>query len=201
MSISYIEKEKLERLLETEFPIVENRLKEGKTALAYFDGEEEGVKSYVASRGGIDEAEWEYLSDGESKFKIAISGGQVCVELYSPRKTDFMLCNEFELFFPSLQVVVKSDGRVNLYRDCMTHQSVLDERIEEEKGKWQVQDLSNGEETRLLITLQKEEVGFVQTPYKLLLKTTDGAAWQKDEKPVRTLGKVLITPRDFGWIK
>ncbi len=194
-------KTKLKALLETEFPIVEKRLNEGKTPLAYFDGEEEDVKSYVAGRGRIAEAEWELLSDGESKFKVAISEKQICVELYSPRKTDFMLCNEFELFFPSSQVVVKSDGRLNLYRDCMTHQSVLDERIEEEKGKWQVQDLSERTETHLLITLKKEEVGFVREPYKMLLKTTDNALWQNDENPVRTLGKVLITPRDFGWIK
>ena len=196
-----LRKEKLKTLLQTEFPIVKQRICEGKTPLAYFNGEEENVKSYTTSKNGLKNAEWERLSDGESKFKIAISDKAVCVELYSPRKTDFMLCNEFELFFPSLQAVIKSDGRVHLYRDCMTHQSILDERIEEEKGKWQVEDISSGTETHLILTMDKKSCGFVRLPYKLLLKTTDGALWQKDEEPVRTLGKVLITPRDFGWIK
>jgi hypothetical protein len=83
----------------------------------------------------------------------------------------------------------------------MTHQSILDERIEEEKGKWQVEDISSGAETHLLVTLDKKASGFVRLPYKMLLKTTDGALWQKDENPIRTLGKVLIASNDFGWIK
>jgi hypothetical protein len=112
-----------------------------------------------------------------------------------------MLCNEFELFFPAPQVVIKADGRVHLYRDCMTHQSILDERIEEEKEKWQVENISSGKETHLIVRMDKKLSGFVRLPYKMLLKTTEGALWQKDENPVRTLGKVLITPRDFGWIK
>lgn len=194
-------KEKLETLLRTEFPFVKQRIYEGKTPLAYFDGEEERVKSYVAGGNELKNAEWALLSDGESKFKVAISNAEICVELYSPRKTDFMLCNEFELFFPAPQVVIKADGRVHLYRDCMTHQSILDERIEEEKEKWQVENISSGEETHLIVRMDKKLSGFVRLPYKMLLKTTDGALWQKDENPVRTLGKVLITPRDFGWIK
>jgi hypothetical protein len=194
-------KEKLKTLLQTEFAIVRERICEGKTPLAYFDGEEEDVKSYIAGVNGLQNAEWALLSDGESKFKVAISNTDICVELYSPRKTDFMLCNEFELFFPNPQVVIKADGRVHLYRDCMTHQSILDERIEEEKGKWQAENLSSGAETHLIVRLDKQSSGFVRLPYKMLLKTTDGALWQKDENPVRTLGKVLITPRDFGWIK
>ncbi len=194
-------KEKLQALLETEFPIVKQRIYEGKIPLVYFNGEEEGVKSYNAGRNGLKTAEWAFLSDNESKFKIAVSNEEICVELYSPRKTDFMLCNEFELFFPAPQVVIKSDSRVHLYRDCMTHQSILDERIEEEKGKWQAEDISSGAETHLIVKIDKKSSGFVRLPYKVLLKTTDGACWQKDESPVRTLGKVLVTPRDFGWIK
>ena len=194
-------KEKLKTLLTTEFPIVKQRIYEGKMPLAYFNGEEEGVKSYTAGKNGLENTEWEFLSDNESKFKVAIANEEICVELYSSHKTDFMLCNEFELFFPAPQVVIKSDGRVNLYRDCMTHQSILDERVEEEKGKWQVEDISNGLETHLIVKIDKKSNGFVRLPYKMLLKTTDGAIWQKDERPVRTLGKVLITPRDFGWIK
>ena len=70
-----------------------------------------------------------------------------------------------------------------------------------EKAKWQVKNLSKDGTTHLLVALSKAQTGFVRLPYKMLLKTTDGALWQKDENPVRTLGKVLITPNDFGWVK
>ncbi|MBQ8229269.1 MAG: hypothetical protein IJZ32_01075 [Clostridia bacterium] len=190
----------LQKLLETEFTETEARLEQGVAPLAYYEGEEEGVKRCVASRTGLDSAEWETLSDGSSKFRVAVDGSRVQLELYGDGKKDFVICNEWELCFPSSAVIIKSDGRVVMHRDCITHQSLVDERTEAERQKWTVEDLSKGEETHLVVTLDKAEIGFVRLPYKCMIKTTDKGFWNKDPNPTYTLGKAVLSPGDFGWI-
>ena len=190
----------LKKLLETEFVEVETRLQQGLEPLAYYKGEEENIKSCVASRMGIDEAEWQMLSDEQSKFRVAVDETKIQIELFAEEKKDFVICNEWELFFPSSTVVIKSNGRVVIHRDCITHQSLVDERKDMELGKWRVKNLSKGVETHLIVTLYKTEIGFVRLPYKCMIKTTDNTFWNKDLNPTYTLGKSAISPGDFGWI-
>lgn len=193
-----------EKLLAEEFPLVEKRIEAGLSPLAYYDGAEEGVKRYSASRTGLENAAWEHLADGKAKFKIAVTDETVELELFSSEKTGFMICNEFELMFPSPMIVLKPDGAKALHRDAITHQSTFDGKIQAELDKWQIRDLAtqNGETgTHLQATLSKKEVGFIRLPYKMLVRTTEGARWCEDPTPVNTLGKVLLSPADFGWIE
>lgn len=189
----------LEDLLNTEFKEVEQRIISNQAPLEYFNGVEEGVsKCYIAN--DIESAEWQVLSDGKSLFRIADSKDKILMQFKGEKDTDFLVCNEFELMFPGVSAILKSDGKVKLHRDCMFLQSVVDEKIQIEKDKWNVENLSRGDDTYLNVSLNKKDFGFIRYPYKLMVKTMDGASWCVDPLPVYTLGKSKLSPGDFGWI-
>ena len=191
-----------EKLLTQDFPIAEKRIKEGLSVLDYYDGVEKCVKHYVAGRTGLDGAKWEYFADKTTKFRLSVSDTLIEIELYAEKKVDFLVCNEFELMFPSTTVVLKNNGDKAVFRDAITHQSVVDNKIIDELNKWQVEDLTANKDTitHLKVTLLKEQVKFIRLPYKMLLATKDGVRWCEDPTPVYTLGKSILSPADFGWI-
>ena len=188
----------LENLEKTEVAFVEERIQRGLSPIPYYDGEEPEQKHYQVSREGLDDAKWELLTNGD-KFRIAVLENEIKIELYAKGQSKFILSNELELGFPQAQVFIRPDGTKYLYFECETHQCYFDEKAKEELDKWQVECLSNEEETRLIITLDKAKVGFIRLPYKLMVKS-DLGDWCIDPTPVRVLGKRLITPGWFGWI-
>ncbi len=188
----------LEHLEKTEVVFVEERLKKGLPPIPYYEGEEPEQKRYTVSRSGLEEAKWESLTNGD-KFRIAILENEIKIELYAKGASKFILSNEFELGFPQAQVFIRPDGSKYLYNECKTHQCYFDEKADEELDKWKVESFSNAEETNLIVTLEKEKVGFIRLPYKMMVKS-DLGEWCIDPTPVRVLGKKLITPGWFGWI-
>ena len=75
----------------------------------------------------------------------------------------------------------------------------FDEKLEEELKKWKVESFSTAQETRLVVTLDKAEMGFVKLPYKMMIKS-DFGEWCSEPTLVRVLGKTMITPAWFGWL-
>ena len=139
------------------------------------------------------------MDDGSSEFRVCVGGNEIKMEFYSDKKVDFMVCNEFHLMFPQPTYIFGQDGKVCLFRDATSHQSVLDEKIEKALSVWKIEKLpSDG--TRLIVCGNKKDVGFVRLPYKAMIRTSDGANWCKDPSPVRVLGKCTTSPADFGWI-
>ena len=187
---------KCEYLLKTDFKEVEERIHQGLPPLAYYLGEEEDSRKY-----SLKERRYEFLSDGLSFFSILDKGEEIEIELRSEKEVDFYLCAEYELFYPQTPVIIKRSGEVCIHRDGTMLQSVFDERVEIERRKWETKVLLEGKEkTRLLVSLKKSEVGFIGYPFKLLIKTMDGASWCTEQNPVYTLGKSKLSPAEFGWI-
>ena len=190
---------RLEVLLKTEFPEVRARIDKGLPALGYYVGEELDADSYQAGND-LNKAEWRFLSDGDSAFRIAVTEESVQLELKSSRKIPFMICNEFELFMPSPTMIIMDAGKVKPHKHTITHQSLFDEKIETECKKWRVETLARESGTHLKITLNKREVNFKRLPYRCMIKTMDGAYWCQDETSTASLGKGIMSPGDFGWI-
>lgn len=193
-------KEKLKKLLATEFVETENRIKGGLYPLEYYLGKEADVAKYKASITSLDDAERCYLDDGKTWFKVCVTDKKVDMEFYSDKRIDFFVCNEFRLMFPQPTYIFDRDGKVCLFRDAKTHQSVLDEKTEEWLSFWEVSNLSENGNTHLIVSGDKIRIGFMRLPYKLLVRTDVGANWCKDKQPVRVLGKCTTSPADFGWI-
>ena len=189
----------LQRLLETEFVRTEKRIASGKAPLGCYLGEEIDSKSYEAGTA-LENGEWATLSDGLSKFRLAVDEQTLKVEFFSEKKTDFVLCGEFEIGFPSSAILFKNDGRKRMHRDTRSHQSINDERVIEEMAKWRVNCHSEGEQTHLTVEADRSVIGLKNVPFKLMIKTTDRASWCLDEMPVYTLAKSILSPADFGWV-
>jgi len=198
----------LKNLLSTEFPIVKKRIKDNLLPLEYYHGVEDYQMSYNAGRDGLSSCEWEYVAETECKFKVAENGDNVEIEFYSPRKTSFLFCNEFELFTAKPAFIINPNGKLSLLRDSISHQSVLDERIDEQLSLWDIKNLSNDDNSHFILLGNKKQIGFVRFPYKMQVRAFDGFVywspnvfWCRDENNVRMLGKENSAPGDFGWIK
>lgn len=190
---------RLETLLKTEFPEIRARINDGVPALGYYVGEELDADFYQAGKS-LREAEWRFLSDEASAFRMAVTEDDVLLELKSKRKIPFLICNEFELFMPAPTMIIKPDGTVKPHKHTLTHQSLFDEKIEAERKKWKTEAFEDETGTHLKITLNKQDVAFKRLPYRCMIKTMDGAYWCQDEISTASLGKGVMSPGDFGWI-
>lgn len=189
----------LEQLVENEFSIVQERVRSGNCPLPYYLGEQNGAVSVNAGRSGLDDAEWAYLDDKVSKFRIAV-GEYVEIEIKSEKQENFCFDNEFILNFPDATMVVRHDGKLTPYIEA-GHQSLLDEKAKEEVSKWKVENLSKGSETHLILRIKKSDTKFIRLPYKFLISSYSDAKWTRELEPTYTLGKCILSPGDFGWIK
>ena len=191
--------EKLRELIAGEFEVVKERVALGLSPLPYFDGEDPDSIHYKAARGDISLAEWADVG-GKGRFRVAVGDENIKIELSSDKKAEFVIANEFNLFFPAASVIIKKDGNLVLHRDCKSHQSYFDENIDEELNKWHIEKLPSDGGSHYLITFNKKDMGFVRLPYKMMI-TADGERWCPDENPVEVLGKKTISPESFGWIE
>jgi hypothetical protein len=189
----------LEQLIENEFSVVQERINNGDSPLPYYLGEQNGAVSVNAGRCGLDSAEWAYLDDKVSKFRIAV-GELIEIEIESEKQENFCFDNEFNLNFPDATMVVRHDGKITPYIEA-GHQSLLDEKAKEEVAKWKVENLSNGGGTHLILRIKKADTKFIRLPYKFLISSYSDAKWAKGAEPTYTLGKCILSPGDFGWIK
>ena len=189
----------LKELLNGQFITVKERIDKGLAPLPYYLGQEKDSKSVRAGRDGLDSAEWAYLDDGVSKFRIAV-GEYIEIEIQSEIKESFCFDNEYRLMFPEPTMVVKHDGKLAFYIE-RSHQSVLDEKVETELAKWTVENLSKGNGTHLILRIKKTDTEFIRLPYKFLIRSYSEAKWCTDKEPCYTLGKCILSPNDFGWIE
>lgn len=201
--------EKLERriacltsLLETEFPEVRARIARNLVPLGYYCGKENSAQRYCVCKGRetFDYVRWKALSDGKSKFRMMVDDVFLNFELVSKERTDFTICLETELMFPQTAMIFKPDGRKFVHRDCITHQSVMDEKIEKELNAWQVRAVRT-RGTHLFLKISKYNARFIRFPFKIMIRTGLGGNFSEDAKEVRTLGKSLLSPGYFGWIE
>ena len=188
----------LDELEKTEIAFVEDRIEKGLPPIPYYEGEEPEQKHYTVSRTALADAAWEELTNGD-KFRVAVLEKEIKIELYAKGASKFILCNEFEVGFPKATIFIRPDGSKYLHRECRSHQMYFDEKLEEELKKWKVESFSTAQETRLVVTLDKADMGFVKLPYKMMIKS-DFGEWCSEPTLVRVLGKTMITPAWFGWL-
>ena len=193
--------EYLNNLLSTEFLEVGERINNGLCPLEYYQGKEEDIKSYIAGRQGLESALWENFDDGITRFRIAEEQEKIKIEIESDTESDFFVCFEFELMFPTSTFIFCRDGKVKLHRDAKTHQSLLDEKYPEYLSKFESVSLSEKGKTHLIISGEKSKIGFTRFPFKIMIRGFYGGNWCVDPSPVRVLGKCTTSPADFGWVK
>ena len=198
---------KLKTLLETEFVETEKRIDDGLAPLEYYTGKDpDGLKRYKAGKT-LEDAPWEFLNDGDAKFKLAIDEENIYMELYNSKKHHFYVGNEFVLGLPKCVVTFCADGTHRFQWEAISHQTMFGKKAEKELAKWKVEKVGdNYDVTHVKVTISKKDAGFFRLPYKLLVKTANGhydchATWVYEENPIHVLGKKMVSPNEFGWVE
>lgn len=188
--------EQMEKLLDTEFREVEQRIKDGLAPLEYYEGVEPGSKAYLMKRGDISQCMWEGIEDAAA-FRAAYDDTHVSFEFKLGDAAKLTVDPEFRLFWPQPTVEISKDGHVAVPSTSYLYYSIFGSRVEKLKDAWHGTQTASG---TLLITLDRSQVDWQKTaPFKMRFDV-DGALWCREENPIRTLGKNNVSPGDFGWI-
>jgi len=207
----------LEMILATEFVEVQERIDKGLAPLAYYLGEEEGIPHYKMGRDGIENADWELMSDGKTAFRVAYDDEDIAIEFKSERVCGLTLCPEFALMWPDASLVAKPDGSIALLHDHFMYYQLYGERAAKNLGRWNCKVMSD-KGTHLLFTVKRADTDWDGvTPMKLklaseLLEVSGKAGhvyeatdepmvlWSVEADPVITLGKSSVSPGQYGWL-
>jgi len=178
----------LQAMLESEFPMVQARIDDGKAPLRYYLGSREN--GYHMNSGA-----WEEIPDSTASFRVDYDAENLYLELRGEKDTRFMVGFEFRLLWsaPAIEIC---GAEKQLVGCVLTHQSVYGARIEKELAKYQVQQLEGG----YRIVIPRTEAGWTEDrPLKLRLKADD-KRWIPEDLPVNTLGKHEMSPGEYGWL-
>lgn len=201
----------LDELLNTEFVEVEERIKEGKSPLEYYDGVEDFpiMKRYSMPKGEVSNAKWDQIGDsGNHKFRMSYDDTNLYIELYSETTSDFIMCPEFRLMVTDAYVYLTPAGECYLDQTGYFTFQVFGEREKIYKEKYKNIKVLDDAPYHLILTLKLEDFGLDKArPMKLRFKK-DGEVWSRepereyapDKMPRSTLGKHEIIPDEFGWI-
>ncbi len=204
--------EQLKALLKTEFPIVEARLSEGKSALAYYDGEEAypGLKRYRMPQGKLEAAPWEAIGEsGKHKFRMAYEGEKLYLELLSTdENAQILVCPEYRLFTAEPQLRFNKNGFMHLNYNDYLYWQITHERKKEILEKYRNMEVLCDAGMHLKFELDIDELGLDKIrPMKMKFEVNDSEMWCVSDREVRadlmppsTLGKNKVVIEEYGWI-
>ena len=195
----------LKRLLSEEFPIVENRIADGKVPLGYYYAEGENVYRLGSGEIALDE---------KRSFRVDKTEDGVLATVVCPLGENVTLHYEFDLFMPECGVVVSerpmpTHGEsllcyapgLGLDSNATSHQSLFGEKIDEELAKHRLarEVREDGSVLYRVFTRVPKEKWNRKTAIKLRV-TIGGKKWIESEDPVQTLGKFNAVPDEYGFL-
>lgn len=203
--------EKLEKLLDTEFKTVEERVAKGLSPLGYYYAE--GEKSYKIGNGK-NNGDIIYLDDNRYCHAI-LHTDEIELKITTRPGDDVGVYYEFELFEPECGVIVDYNAHGTIHPESLelnrkgirldpgatSHQSVLNVGIEEELSQYTCKVISNDDE-KCVISLKRKfpnEKWNRKTAIKLKIRIGDSYVI-KSPDPVRTLGKDNFSPDEFVFL-
>ncbi len=209
----------LRELLETEFPEVEQRIADGLSPLEFYDGIEDNdeVARYDLRSSGLESADWANIED-IAKFRMTYDDNSIVIELVGGNDVEYALTAEFVPMRRGVVAEISPLGTVRLGRDALMYNSLFGERGAEELKKWSNIKVSCGDETRMILTLDRKDFGLTELrPFRMRINGSrvdyrefDPAGkmppesvvkmWGRDPAPLYLLGCNRCTPTQFGWI-
>ena len=193
----------LEELLAAEFAEVEQRIKDGKAPLEYYEGIEDApdIKSYTMQDTGLENAEWECVGEEDThKFRVAYDSEHIYLELYSSKEVTFTIGPEFRLLWPDVIMNVSKGGKMQLGYDARMYHSLFGEREAKEYEKYADFQSEDGPGTHVRFAFALDKIGLDRIrPFKLKIEA-DGKAWCTEKEGIYASGKVTINPSGYGWI-
>lgn len=185
----------LDRLLNEEFPEVEERLRHSLSPLEYYDGIEPGSHAYMLRYGSIDQAAWETVGK-RGAFRAAWDDRHLIMDFRTPDALNVFIDPEFHLMFPDAPAILTAKGETILQTDTYLYYSIFGARIDALKALWRAEVQPDGS---LRVCLDRSAINWVKDrPFKMRIQIGE-ESWLNDISPVRTLGKGRVSPGDYGW--
>ena len=185
--------EKLEELLRTEFPEIEERIALGKAPLEYYTTE--GKELYEITQSENSAAE-DHIGD-KGYFKAYCDDENIYLKFCCPEESTIMFCFENRLMIPECEILIDKERKPYLPIDISLYAPLYGEKLQREFDKYKI--TSNGKEVTVAVNREKCNVPNSGIPFKLCVKI-DGVSWKQEENPTYTLGKHLYSPEEFGWM-
>ena len=197
----------LKNLLATEFVEVENRIKEGKYPLEYYLGVDDGTKRYDMAKGGLENSEWTYFTDNESKFRMSYDDDTMYFELVSPYDALYYINPELKIMTPGPTLVLKKESKPDLFPQQHRLQGYNGEAKDIELAKWTCEAVEDNEnKTHLIATLKYKDTAWEGRPFKFCAKAVNREKtgvwipWTKPEETIGKLGRFIWAIDELGWI-
>ncbi len=181
--------DELKKILVTEFPRVEERIKKGLIPLPFYFGKEDGAHRYVTKATNIDDGEWEYFmfmdgdSDSSARIRLAETEDNLYVQLEAPLGCDMELKAEFRMFTPYVPILLSS-GKIARFCSPNSY-GLFGERITEELDKWNIDENVKEDKVVWTIRWRKEELlHFHDRPFRLAVTKKGGneSFWEKGDR-------------------
>lgn len=185
--------EKLEELLRTEFPEIEERIALGKAPLEYYTTE--GKELYEITQSENTAAE-DHIGD-KGYFKAYCDDENIYLKFCCPEESTIMFCFENRLMIPECEILIDKERKPYLPIDISLYAPLYGEKLQKEFDKYKI--TSTGKEVTVAANRKKCNIPAPGIPFKLCVKI-DGVSWKQEENPTYTLGKHLYSPEEFGWM-
>jgi len=184
--------ESLNKLLETEFKEVKQRIADGKPPLGYYHAE--GEECYALGRS-FEDATSEKV--GEGSFRAIYDDEYVYLDIECPDNSSVLFCFDGRLLWPKSELFIKND-KPYLCDNNGLYKPFYGDLFEKEYNNYLVEKTNKGYRVRAL----RSHINWTddKRPLKLCIKINK-VSWKTEEDPIITLGKGNYSAGEFGWLK
>ena len=196
----------MEKLLETEFVEVEERISKKQKPLPFYYGEEEGAKVYRITESSIEDAEWVCFEDEnresteKSKIKVSKSDNAYTVRICLEGVGDTVRIDpEFKMFH-KVSPITLADGKLTIPES--PSYSFFGERAERIRNNFICDHKIEGDTETYTITFGMSELGMEKgDPFRLMIKRKGkrGDAFRQDGRIYTRLVHGYFSPDAYGF--
>lgn len=194
--------QQLKTLLETEFVEVEERIKQGKAPLEFYEARENGKLVdgyYPLKKCDIESAAREPIGDSGCTVAVSYSDDEIYLRLEGAPTTTYMFAFEYQLERPASEVIL-CKGNTSVDFQTTQHQSLFGEKQKKYLALHKIErTVTDGVETTV-VTVPRAEMGWTEEkPMRVRVQAGD-EVWIKYRSPIVHLGKNHSDPACFKWL-
>ncbi len=183
--------QQLQQLLETEFPLVEQRLADGLPPLAYYAGE--GQEGYPLTADAT-AARWEPVAD-KGAFRLHYDREHLYLDVRCDAGSMVDFSFEYRLLWPGPQMRYRN-GIFDVEDWHRQYHGLFGETLERERAKYRFQKTAEG----FSVVIDRHLCGWEKdVPLKLAIMI-DRKPWIVDPNRAITLGQVEHSVGSYGWL-
>lgn len=191
----------LEKMLKTEFPTVEKRIKDGKHPLPFCLGLSEESHRYETNAGWESFMHKDGTTDESTKIRISEDADSYTIEICLPKDDRLELRPEFQMFHPYAGIGISFEN--GLVFDITDSSGIYPGYKADEQAKWHAESQKTADGILHTITLYKKdffESGAV--PFRLAV-TRHGAEptyWERPDRTAERLRHGIISPDSYVFV-